>query len=44
MLEYPILFMFIFFTISVPTFVIAAFATLFGNQEYVVADKKNTKK
>lgn len=44
MLEYPILFMFIFFTMSVPTFVIAAFSSLFGNQEYIVADKKSTKK
>lgn len=43
-LEYIILFMVIFFTMSVPTFIIAAFSTLFGKQEYIVADKKNTKK
>jgi hypothetical protein len=36
--------MFIFYAMSVPTFVIAAFSTLLGKQEYVVADKKNTKK
>ena len=44
MAEYPILFMVIFFFMSVPAFVIAAFATLFGHQEYVVADKKQATK
>ena len=29
---------------SVPTFIIASFSTLFGNQEYIVADKKATSK
>jgi hypothetical protein len=29
---------------SVPSFIIAAFTTLFGKQEYIVAEKKNTKK
>ena len=43
MLEHPIIFMFTFFTIGVPTFLIAAFATLFGHQDYVVADKKIAK-
>ena len=32
--------MVIFFAMGVPSFVIAAFATLLGHQEYVVADKK----
>lgn len=36
--------MVIFYLMSVPTFVIAAFSTLFGKQEYIVAEKKNTKK
>jgi hypothetical protein len=34
----------IFFSMSVPTFIIAAFSTLCGNQEYIVADKKTAKK
>jgi hypothetical protein len=29
---------------SVPTFIIAAFTTLCGKQEYIVADKKASKK
>jgi hypothetical protein len=44
MLEYPILFCVIFFGMSVPSFTIAAFWTLFGNQEYTVADKKAVSK
>lgn len=44
MLEYPLLFMVIFFTMGIPSFVIAAFATLFGHQDYVVADKKIKRK
>ena len=39
-IEYPILFVVNLFAMSVPTFVIAAFNTLLGNREYVVADKK----
>jgi hypothetical protein len=42
MLEYSIIFPFIFFLINVPAFVIASFSALFGNQEYIVAEKKNT--
>jgi hypothetical protein len=42
MIEYPVLFMVNFFLISVPTFTIAAFMTLFGKREYIVAEKKNT--
>ena len=44
LIEYFLLFVVLFFTISVPTFLIAAFSSLFGNQEYVVADKKNVVK
>lgn len=42
-IEYPLIFMVTFFTIGVPTFLFAAFATLFGHQDYIVADKKITK-
>lgn len=41
MLEYPIVFMLIFFGMMVPAFTFAAFSSLFGKQEYIVADKKN---
>ena len=44
MLEYFLLFVILFFTISVPTFLIAAFSSLVGNHEYEVADKKNVVK
>ena len=44
MLEYAIFFMPCFLFVSTVTFVIASFSTLFGNQEYVVADKKNVVK
>lgn len=44
LLEYPIVFIFIFFAMSVPAFTIASFSALFGNNEYIVADKKNTSK
>jgi len=44
MLEYPIVFMLIFFGMMVPSFTYAAFSSLFGKQEYVVADKKNRNK
>lgn len=44
LLEYPILFPVIFFLMCVPSFTIAAFATLFGNSEYIVADKKIVRK
>lgn len=43
MLEYPVFFLFVFFGMGVPAFAIAAFKTLFGKQEYIVAEKKNTK-
>ena len=42
LIEYPLLFVVNLFSMSVPTFTIAAFNTLFGKQEYVVAEKKNT--
>lgn len=40
--EYPLLFVVNLFSMSVPTFVIAAFSTLLGKREYIVAEKKNT--
>lgn len=40
--EYPILFVVNLFLISVPTFLIAAFGSLFANREYIVAEKKGT--
>lgn len=40
MLEYMILFIVVLFFVLVPTFTIAAFSSLCGKQEYVVADKK----
>lgn len=43
-IEYLLFFMVVFFFMAVPTFVLAAFRTLFGKQDYVVADKKNTSK
>ena len=43
LIEYPLLFIVNLFGMSVPTFVIAAFKTLFDkDREYDVADKKNT--
>lgn len=42
MLEYAIFFTVNLFGISVPTFTIAAFSTLFGKREYIVAEKKGT--
>ena len=44
MLEYALFFMPCFLFVSTVTFVIASFSVLFGNQEYVVADKKNVVK
>lgn len=37
LIEYPLLFVVNLFSMSVPTFVIAAFGTLFGKREYIVA-------
>ena len=37
LIEYPLLFVVNLFSMSVPTFTIAAFNTLFGKREYIVA-------